>query len=134
MRDILENVRQIADSKLRSLTLDVIANPRTCVAHRVGVPERAKAALLGRLREQGLLNSEEAAKDGVFPPLKSEAGTCPQLPLTFEAAPGSSFGSHHSYPGGLALHEDFNLQDAKNLCRALPENNIVTPYWSIRIL
>ena len=28
---------------------------------------------------------------------------------TFTSAPGSAFGGHHSYPGGLAVHEAFNL-------------------------
>jgi hypothetical protein len=115
MRDILENVRRIGDLKLRNLTLDAVGNPRTCVTHRVGVTEEVKTTLLGKLAEQGLLNLEETARGGVFPPLKNEAGACPQLPLRFDAAPGSSFGSHHSFPGGLALHEDFNLQNAKHL-------------------
>jgi hypothetical protein len=39
---------------------------------------------------------------------------CPLLPLSFGATPGSNFGGHHSYPGGLAVHESFNDESAIN--------------------
>jgi hypothetical protein len=113
MRVLVENVRSIRDEKLREATLDAVRNPATCVAHRVNVTEEVKEAILAKLKEQGLLASGDV-KAGVFPPLKSDGGACPQLPLTMDAAPGSGFGGHHSYPGGLAVHEAFNLQSAKN--------------------
>ena len=52
------------------------------------------------------------AAAGVFPPVGAGDGTCPKLPQAFYAAPGSNFGSHHSYPGGLAIHEGFNVSSA----------------------
>jgi len=36
------------------------------------------------------------------------------MPLAFKATPGSNFGGHHSYPGGLAVHESFNDQSSIN--------------------
>jgi hypothetical protein len=33
----------------------------------------------------------------------------------FTSAPGGVFGGHHSYPGGLAIHEAFNLSSALSL-------------------
>jgi hypothetical protein len=49
------------------------------------------------------------AKAGVFPPVLNENSSCPQLPQAFFSAPGSTsvFG-HHSYPGGLPVHESNN--------------------------
>src|SRR5262249_8711132 len=52
---------------------------------------------------------------GVFPPLRNDASRCPQLPMAFFAAPGSVFGGHHSYPGGLPVHEAFNLESSLSL-------------------
>lgn len=114
MQVILKNVQHIHDETLRKATFDALSNPTTCVAHRVGITEDVKATILERLKEQGLLAEGGAAETGIFPPLKNDGGACPQLPLTLSAAPGSTFGSHHSYPGGLAVHEAFNLQSAMN--------------------
>src|SRR5260370_8897059 len=54
---------------------------------------------------------------GVFPPLLGDGGACPQLPQTFFSAPGSFFGGHHSYPGGLPIHESFNDVSNQNLAQ-----------------
>jgi hypothetical protein len=51
---------------------------------------------------------------GVFPPLRDDGSACPKLPQSFINAPGSTFGGHHSYPGGLAIHESFNLTSSLN--------------------
>ncbi len=114
IRKLSKNVLSIRDPSLRHATWDAIHNPLTCVAHRAHVTQVMKAAILLRLKEEGLLPDGQAAEAGIFPPLKNDGGECPQLPQTLDAAPGSSFGSHHSYPGGLAVHESFNLQSAIN--------------------
>jgi hypothetical protein len=54
------------------------------------------ATLLGGLRA------------GVFPPALLESSSCPQLPQPFRPSARSGFGGHHSYPGGLPLHEANN--------------------------
>ncbi len=114
VRSLLKNVRSIRDTDLREATLDALRNPATCVAHRVRVTGEMKESILAKLREEGLLPKSDHAVTGVFPPLKNDGGECPQLPLTLSSAPGSGFGSHHSYPGGLAVHEAFNQQSAMN--------------------
>jgi hypothetical protein len=114
MRVILKNVRQIHDGKLREATLDAVSNPETCVVHRIGVTSEVKTSILKRLKEEGLLVASGESEIGIFPPLKNERSACPQLPLTLSAAPGSGFGGHHSYPGGLAAHEAFNMRSALN--------------------
>jgi len=114
MRALLKNVSAIRDETLRKATVDAINNPETCVAHRAHVTSEVRASILARLREEGLLADDTNAEAGIFPPLKNDASDCPQLPLTLNSAPGSAFSGHHSYPGGLAAHESFNLQSAIN--------------------
>ena len=68
----------------------------------------------------GLINPADASSiqggmvAGVFPPILNEGTSCPQLALSFNAAPGSAFGGHHSYPGGLPVHEANNDQSSIN--------------------
>jgi hypothetical protein len=117
---LLENANKIDDRALRAATLDAINNPRTCIAHRIGVTDVVKDAIIQQLEQAGLINPADAAsitggvKAGVFPPILDEGTACPHLPLGIEATPGSNFGGHHSYPGGLAVHESFNDQSAIN--------------------
>src|SRR5207253_1150676 len=100
--------------------LDAFANRRTCVAHRIDVNDTAKDAIIQQLEQAGLVNPADAAtisgglKAGIFPPIRDENSACPHLPLAFDATPGSNFGGHHSYPGGLAVHESFNDQSSIN--------------------
>src|SRR6266849_5917501 len=116
---LLKNIKKIDDGSVRAITLDAIANPTTCVAHRAGLKETDKDAILQELIAAGLVDVRDNStfpgglKAGVFPPILEDGGTCPKLPQTFFSAPGSFFGGHHSYPGGLPVHEAFN--DVSNL-------------------
>lgn len=118
---MIENARKINDPIIRRVTLDGLTNPRTCIAHRAGLTEQKKTQILKELLRQGLLKEDAGASlnggllAGIFPPVLEEATTCPQLPLPFTATPGSEFGGHHSYPGGLAVHEAFNDQNSISL-------------------
>jgi hypothetical protein len=111
---LLERARDLRDKKLREETLDAIGNPATCIRHRAGLTDADKSRIIEQLRSQGLINPADDAsfpgglRAGVFPPVKADGGDCPRLPMPFYAAPGSSFGSHHSQPGGLPVHEAFN--------------------------
>jgi hypothetical protein len=119
-RILVENARKIEDRRLREATLDAIDIPNTCIAHRIGVTDSVKNAIIQQLGQAGLINEADAAsiiggiKAGVFPPVRNENSACPRLPLAVDAAPGSNFGGHHSYPGGLAVHESFNDQSSIN--------------------
>ncbi|HEY6943974.1 MAG TPA: hypothetical protein VI431_02455 [Candidatus Acidoferrum sp.] len=116
---LVGRINSIGNSSIRAITLDAIANPTTCVAHRAGLQDADKAAIVQRLIAVGLVDTRDDAtfpgglKAGVFPPLVNDGSACPQLPQTFFSAPGSFFGGHHSWPGGLAVHESFN--DVSNL-------------------
>jgi hypothetical protein len=114
-------IREIQNAQLRTATEDAVDNPATCVRHRAEVDAAAKAAILERLKSESLVDPEDDSRfaggllAGIFPPLKADGDDCPQLPQVFTSAPGSVFGGHHSYPGGLAIHEAFNLSSALSL-------------------
>ncbi len=112
---LLSQAKTLKDAKLRAETLDALGNPQTCVHHRANLNAAKKEAILTTLVSQGLLNPEDgagiggAAMAGVFPPLRNDGGACPQLPQPVLAAPGGvSLTGHHSYPGGLPIHEANN--------------------------
>ena len=118
---LLERIKKIDNDTIRAITLDAIANPTTCVTHRAGLKESEKDAILQELIAAGLVDVRDDAafpnglKAGLFPPLLEDGSACPKLPQTFFSAPGSFFGGHHSYPGGLAVHESFNDVSSLNL-------------------
>jgi hypothetical protein len=120
-RLLLAEMKQVKNPALRAATLDAIGNPKTCIAHRVGMDEAKQLAVLDKLKAAGLLDPADDATfpgglaAGVFPPVLAAASDCPNLPQPFAAAPGSVFGGHHSEPGGLAIHEAFNLSSAISL-------------------
>jgi hypothetical protein len=119
-RLLVENAEQIEDRKLRETTLDAFSNPKTCIVHRIHVNDAVKDQIIAQLTAAGLVNPADGAningglKAGIFPPIRDEDSACPHLPLSFDATPGSNFGGHHSYPGGLAVHESFNDQSSIN--------------------
>ena len=111
---LIEQAKSIDDEKLREETVDAISNPSTCIRHRAGLTDAAKNQILQNLINAGLVNTADNAtfpgglKAGVFPPVLDDGSACPHLPQRFFSAPGSVFGGHHSYPGGLPVHESNN--------------------------
>lgn len=120
-RFLIKQAEKIGDPKLREETLDAIANPKTCIQHRADLTEADKNRILQDLINAGLIDPKDDAtfpgglKAGIFPPVLNEGSHCPHLPQTFFSAPGSNFGGHHSYPGGLTVHEANNDIAAVNL-------------------
>src|SRR5260370_8116486 len=118
---LLERIKKIDDAGIRHITVDAIANATNCVTHRAGLKDSQKDAILQALIAAGLVDTRDDAtfpnglKAGLFPPLFEDDGPCPKLPQTFFSAPGSFFGGHHSYPGGLPVHESFNDVSSLNL-------------------
>ena len=113
---LVRQARTIKNRALREATLDLLQNRNFCVTSRLGVDAAKKATLLDALKTGGFVNPADDASfpgglvTGVFPPVLNAATNCPHLPMTFDAAPGSSFTSHHGYPGGLPIHEANNLR------------------------
>lgn len=113
-RFLTGQARRIGDHMIRTETLDIL-DPRVCIRHRVGLgTTAAKDAVVQKLLSAGLVNADDAAsipgglRASIFPPVLQDGSSCPQLPQPFRSAPGSAFGGHHSYPGGLLLHEANN--------------------------
>jgi len=111
---LVEQARRIRDPHLRKETLDAIQNPDTCIRHRAGLTLATKQQIVQALVAHGLVNPALDATQpggllaGVFPPVLDDGTSCPKLPQPFESAPGSGNSSHHSFPGGLPVHEAFN--------------------------
>ncbi len=117
---LLRQTNQIQDANIRYHTSDAIRNVSTCVSSRAGVVDSVKDNLLKRLIDEGLAVDSNGsaivggAKAGVFPPLVNDGSGCPTLPMRWFAAPGGAYNGHHSYPGGLAIHEAFNSVSSMN--------------------
>ncbi len=120
MKALTAQAEHINDRALRAATLDILKNHKTCVMHRRGLAApAAQDTIIQTLFDQGLINRADATAfpsgvhAAIFPPILHAETDCPQLPQSFESAPGSAFGGHHSYPGGLPVHEANNgLSDA----------------------
>jgi hypothetical protein len=112
---VLSQASKIKDDNLRSIVLDAVGNPNTCIQHRANLTDAQKNAIVANLIAAGLVNPPDAAsivggvKAGIFPAVLDDGSACPHLPQPFFSAPGSTsvFG-HHSYPGGLPVHESNN--------------------------
>src|SRR5712692_8292855 len=118
-RFINRQAEQIRNRALRQATVDAIVNHDTCVTHRAGMTTEEKDRIVAQLLDEHLVREADGAlipgglRAGIIPPLLDDGTDCPRLPQPFFSAPGSSYGGHHSYPGGLVIHETFN--DLSNL-------------------
>src|SRR5262249_22565115 len=84
---------------LPTKTVEILRNPRT--TYRLRSPSPAdKAAVREELLAAGLI-TDRVTVDGIFPPV----GDAHEAPQAFWSAPGSTYAGHHSYPGGLVVHE-----------------------------
>lgn len=118
---LVDRASRIKDAKLRAATLELLTNRNFCISSRAGVNDPMKASMIASLIAAGLLNPADdetfpgGLKAGVFPAVLNEGSVCPHMPMSFDAAPGSAFTSHHGYPGGLPIHEANNLRAALGL-------------------
>ena len=98
---------EVADPTLRAVVQEMLHNPAP------GVAKSDAVAITAELKGQKLLKDDASA---LFPPC-SDVSRSPQ---PFFTAPGSGWGSHHAYPGGLATHTALNVAS----CKALYDNYI----------
>lgn len=111
---ILAAVNTIQDSGLRERTLQIIKNPVPTFMQEY-TTSGAISQLYKKLSDQGLINTSKISEKQLLPPF---TGTSPQ---PFMTAPGSGYGSHHAYPGGLATHVGVNLHITQYICKTYEE-------------
>jgi len=104
---------EIRNPALRNKVQGVLDNPAPTFAAGIGQVERK--ALHKELAAKGLL--EKTSVDELLPPDIAIG----QSPQPFYSAPGSGYGSHHAYPGGLATHTSLNMRVAKALADGYQE-------------
>ena len=111
---LISQAQQLQDDSLRAQTLDAISNATTCVKHRANVAPATQKAIVQQLLAAGLVDPADnntfpgGLLAGIYPAIVNDGSACPQLPQAFFSARGSVFGGHHSYPGGLPIHESNN--------------------------
>lgn len=105
---LLDLVHTMGDSRMRADALDLIERPVPRYAAKYRTPE-SREALRDALARENFVKAG-APVSGIFPP-GTESGRVVQ---PFWSAPGSDLNSHHSYPGGLLVHELFNSTMAAN--------------------
>ena|GEM_PF-652917 len=96
--------RSIGDGALRENVLALLADPKPLYAQNYPAAE-SRFALRDELVRAGFL-AAGAPVEAIFP-AGTEAGA-KHAPQPFWCAGGSGENSHHSYPGGLLVHEFFN--------------------------
>ncbi len=111
--NILNTVKGIKNESLRRETLTLIQDPTLKFLGQYaskGAVERLYAALAA----EKLVDPEKIDAAHLLPPM--------DRPIqAFMTAPGSGYGSHHAYPGGLATHVNVNLHATEALCRTYDE-------------
>ena len=105
---LLKLIESMGDAKLREDVQRLIDDPAPHYARKYPTPE-SRTALRDALAREGFVKAD-APVSGVFPP-HTQTG---RLVQPFWSAPGSDLNSHHSYPGGLLVHELFNSTMAAN--------------------
>lgn len=106
-------VAGLRDPLLAHETREALLTPGACVRHRIGLGAAGEVAIVIRLQAAGFLAPDmpvEQARSGLFPPLAGDGGACPHLLWPVLAAAGGNSRSHHSWPGGLAVHVAGNLE------------------------
>ncbi len=95
--------QSIGDAKLRSSVMSVLTDPLPLYMRKYPT-HGSRVALRDALAREGFV-AANAPVEGIFPPV-GERG----IAQPFWSAPGSDTNGHHSYPGGLCVHELFNAR------------------------
>lgn len=106
---VTELVHSMGDAKLRTDVQRLIDDPAPRYAAKYPTAE-SRTALRDALARAGFVKAD-APVSGIFPPNTANPG----IVQPFWSAPGSDLNSHHSYPGGLLMHELFNATLAANM-------------------
>lgn len=108
-KKIQDSVSTIQNSRLRQMTMDIIKNPDTTFMRQYQNNLSAKTSVYNKLISLGLIDPEKTSLKNFLPLYNGQA------PQPFYSAPGSGYGSHHAYPGGLATHTAANLSISEGI-------------------
>jgi hypothetical protein len=102
---------EVQDRTIKDKTLELLRSPAP--TYYLKSPTAAdKAAVRAELLAAGLI-PDATTVEGIFPPVADPH----QPPQAFWSAPGSTYAGHHSYPGGLAIHEWVNATLAEGFVK-----------------
>jgi hypothetical protein len=110
---ILDYAGSIQDASLRSSVISLLNNPLPTFMKNYSSAS-AREALYNKLAAKGLVDPAKIDAAHILPPFD---GTV----QAFKTAPGSGYGSHHPYPGGLATHVNANLHITSYICKTYQE-------------
>jgi hypothetical protein len=108
---VLQLANSISDPHLRADVLDLIADPVPKYARKYQTAQE-RTALRDALAAAAFVKPDDPVS-GIFSP--GTDGSKAVQP--FWSAPGSAYDSHHSYPGGLLVHEFFNARMAEHFAQ-----------------
>ncbi|WP_419785121.1 twin-arginine translocation signal domain-containing protein [Pseudodesulfovibrio sp.] len=103
-QNIRQNAEMIRNPGIRKSVVAILDNPAPTLTK--GMSGADKKAIYKELSAKGLI--KDVAEKDFLPPFKDST----QAPQPFYSAPGSGYGSHHAYPGGLATHTDLNVRSS----------------------
>ncbi len=107
---LLGEINSLHDAELKEKVLGLYSKTAPSFMERYQSLSSVKA-VYQKLFDAGLVDPKLTSVDKLFPPLK-DPDTNPQ---PFFSAPGSGYGSHHSYPGGLVTHTAVNVEITKSI-------------------
>lgn len=101
---VISTVGKISDAQLRAKVQTIIENPAPKLMEQYG-SANSIGLVYSRLASMGLIDTSKLSDKQLFPRYKDSQ----KAPQPFISAPGSGYGSHHAYPGGLSTHTATNL-------------------------
>jgi hypothetical protein len=112
-----KSAREIENTKLRQMVTSSLQNPAPTILERYR-SDADKQKVRQQLIDAKLL-APEITISQLFPPASGPA----QAPQPFLGTPGSGYGSHHAYPGGLGMHVALNVRSSLGLYAGYSETN-----------
>lgn len=116
--EVARAIATLRDPAVRRVTQSALFDPNDCIRSRAGLDTAGQDRIIRTLQQRGWIDPElslAAVREKLFPRLLDDGGACPHLGVPALAAPGGNTGSHHSWPGGLAVHIAVNLRSGAAL-------------------
>lgn len=98
---------------VKAQTREALFPATGCIAYLTGLDQAGEDAVLDRLTAEKFIEDRAAAARSLFG-YPHQGKTCPTRLQNIAVAPGGEYEGHHAWPGGLAVHEAFNLHVAED--------------------